>query len=885
MNEVRRLLLAMGCGFTALSSSTDALAQAGSAEPVPATSARAVRGPKTGAKLDGILDDQIWQSAPRFGGFTQRDPDEGRPATEATEFQVVYTDQAIYVAVRAHDQSPDRITAALARRDAWVPSDEITIMIDSYRDRRTGFSFSINAAGVKRDAFLFDDNNQDDRWDAVWDAGVRIDSTGWVAEFRIPFSQLRFSAAAEQVFGFNVSRRINRLNETQYWRLPPKNAPGFVSRFGDLEGLSGITPPRRLEVLPYAATSGQWQPATVGSPFQTGSRSHATAGGDLKVGINSALTLTATINPDFGQVEADPAVVNLSAFESFFAERRPFFTEGFDVFRFRLSDGDGDGANEELFYTRRIGRRPQGSANPRGGFAESVDRTTILGAGKLSGKTRNGWTVGVLTAVTAEESARVLDAAGGWHQDVVEPRTGYGVARVAREFRNGQTVIGLLGTTVQRSLPDQLGFLHSDAYTGGVSWQHRFRRDGYHFSGRVVGSRVSGSPEAILATQRSSARYYQRPDADYLEVDSSRTSLSGYAFGINGGKTSGNWRWNVGFEGRSPGFEVNDLGFQREADRVGQNIWVNRRWLTPGPVFRRFNLNFNQWSGWTYGGERRFLGGNINANYTLRNYRSGWFGINRSLSGVSPTALRGGPSVDRPGNINGWFGMETDNRKTVRGGFSLSGYADDDSDNFGAWTGVWISWRPAPNVDLTFNPELNWNRDEWQYLATESIAGRPEYLMGSLRQRTAAMTLRSNVAFTPNLTLQLYAQPFVSTGRYDGFRRVVAPRAGRFQDQFDRLDGNRATRDPAGNVRIDVAGDGQTDVTLDNPDFRVLSFRSNLVLRWEYQAGSTIFLVWQHGRSGFTTDGGARLGESVGDLFRSPSSNVLLIKASYWLGL
>ncbi|MGE0551977.1 MAG: DUF5916 domain-containing protein [Gemmatimonadales bacterium] len=846
--------------------------------------ATAVRALPAAPKVDGRLDDPVWQTAPRFGSFTQRDPHEGQAGTETTEFQVVYSDAALYVGVRAADTRPEQIAALLSRRDDWSPSDEITVMIDSYYDRRTGFSFTVNAAGVKRDAYLFNDNSEDGRWDAVWDAQVAIDSAGWTAEFRIPFGQLRFSRSPSNTFGFNLSRRITRLNETQQWRLMPRDASGAVSLFGDLTGLAGIEPPRRIEVQPYVAASNFARPAVAGDPFHTGIERTATAGGDLKVGVTSGLTLTATINPDFGQVEADPAVVNLSAFESFFAERRPFFTEGLDIFRFRLADGDGDGANEELFYTRRIGRAPQGEADPRGGYAESIAQTTILGAAKLSGKTRSGWTIGALGAVTQAERARVVDDAGLPHRDPVEPGTGYGVFRLARELRGGQTVIGVFGTTVQRSLAPELDWLHSSAYTGGINWSHRFADNTYQVSGRVVGSRVDGSPEAIARTQQASTHYYQRPDAEHLDFDPTRTSLSGYTVALNGGRTAGNWRFNVGGEARSPGFEVNDLGFQRESDRLSQGVWINRRWLTPGSVFRRFNLNLNQWAGWTFGGERRSFGANFNVNFTTLNYWGGWFGLNRNLEGLSTTALRGGPAIRTPGNVNGWFGLSTDDRRAVSADVFGNFNVRDEGAGTNAGIGFGLAWRPSSNVELRLGPNFNYNKDAWQYLDTPTVEGEPVYLFGELTQRTASLTLRSNVTFSPSLSLQVYAQPFVSSGSYQGFKRVTAPRADRFADRFDPF-GGAATRGANGEVTIDVDQDGATDLTLENPDFTVLSLRSNVVLRWEYLLGSTLFLVWQHGRSDYLADGRFRFGERVGDIFRSPSSNVLLVKLNYWLSL
>lgn len=878
------VLAAAGLAFT------DGLAQsstAGRGLPGPAAVAvaRAARAVPGAPKLDGVLDDPAWAAAERFGGFVQRDPDEGRAATEPTEFQVLYTDDALFVGVRARDSRAGEIAALLARRDDWSPSDEVTVLIDSHHDRRTGFSFTVNAAGVKRDAYLYNDYEMDYRWDAVWDARVSVDAEGWTAEFRIPFSQIRFGRSDNHTFGFNVSRRVNRLNETQYWRLVPKQASGFVSLFGELTELAGIQPPRRIELLPYTAASSFGRPAVPGDPFRTGTDRQATLGGDFKIGLSSALTVTGTINPDFGQVEADPAVVNLSAFESFFAERRPFFTEGLDIFRFRIADGDGDGSEEELFYTRRIGRTPQAPADPRGGFAERIDRTTILAAAKLSGKTRDGWTIGVLGALTDREDARVVDGAGGQLTDPVEPATAYGVARVAREFRGGLTQIGFFGTTVQRSLPERLRWLHANAYTTGLNWSHRFAGNTYEFSGRVVGSLVQGSAEAIALTQRSSARYYQRPDNDYAEYDPTRSSLSGYTFAVNGGRTAGNLRWNVGVHARSPGFEVNDIGFQREADRISTGIWINRRWLTPGSVFRRFNVNVNQWTGFTWGGDRRHLGGNVNGSFTLLNYWTGWMGFNRNWGGLSTTALRGGPGFRTPGSVNAWWGMETDTRKPLRVSAGGWMWAQDDDGSWSLGGHLNLSWRPAANLDLSASPGLDYNRNDWQYLTTAAVSGQPEYLFGELRQTSARMTFRSNAVFSPTLSLQVYAQPFVSSGRYLGFKRVATPRADRFQDQFDRFGNDRASRDADGTVRLDLQGDGRADVTLANPDFSVLSFRSNVVLRWEYRPGSTLFLVWQHGRNGFDSDGRFRFGERLGDIFRSDAENVLLVKLNYWLSL
>ncbi|HMA46178.1 MAG TPA: DUF5916 domain-containing protein, partial [Frankiaceae bacterium] len=502
--------------------------------------------------MDGRLDDPAWTSAPSYADFTQREPNDGQPSLERTEFRVVFTDEALYVAVRAFDTQPDRIVGQLTRRDQNSPSDWAIVIVDSYHDRRTAFDFWVNPAGVKLDLYRSNDTDEDDGWDAVWDVATQRDGEGWTAEYRIPFSQLRFARADELRFGFNVCRQVVRLNELSCWRPLPRSASGIVSLFGDLEGLSGIQPPRRFEVLPYTVGRTARTITEPGNPFRTGEEYAARVGADVKLGIGSNLTLDATVNPDFGQVEADPAVLNLSAFETFFAERRPFFTEGVNIFRFPLSLGDGDDANEQLFYTRRIGRAPQASPDvPVGGHAEQVQQTTIRAAGKLSGRLPSGWTIGALGARTGPQSAG-LDSAGVRSRQVVEPATNYFVGRLARDFRDGRTMIGLFGTAMNRELPARLDRLRSSAYALGLDWSHRFRRDTYQFRGRLVGTSVYGSTDAMMLTQRSPVHFFQRPDRDYGPVyDTTRTSLAGYAGQMEFGKIGGgHWRFLTALDWR-----------------------------------------------------------------------------------------------------------------------------------------------------------------------------------------------------------------------------------------------------------------------------------------------------------------------------------------------
>jgi hypothetical protein len=868
---------------------TGAAAQqtAGQAEPYDrrARPAVAVAVPAMPAppEVDGRLDDPVWRTAPAFGGFLQQDPNEGDPATEPTEFRVTYTDDALYVGIRAWDSQPDQISAQLTRRDEYSPSDRLMVAIDSYRDRRTAFVFAVNPAGVKQDFYMFDDNQDDDTWDAVWEVKCTIDSLGWSAEFRIPFSQLRFPKAEENVFGFQIVRDLNRENEESHWKLMPREESGVVSLFGDLEGIRGIDPPRRAEFLPYVAGRGAWNQEEEGNPFQTGRERDMRAGLDLNVGVTSNLTLSATVNPDFGQVEADPAVVNLSQFETFFPEQRPFFNEGLDIFQFPLTLGDG-GA-EQLFYTRRIGRPPQGSADERGGYTRTPTVTTIITAAKFSGKTSSGWTLGMLDAITAEEKAEVVDSSGVEHRDVVEPRTNYFVGRVAKDYRDGLTQFGIFGTAVNRSLPDNLQWLRSAAYSLGGDWSHRWANDMWGVSGWLVGSHVRGSAEAIDETQISSARYYQRPDNTHTTYDPTRTSLTGFAGQAIIEKRRGDWRGSTGFDTRSPGFEVNDGGFLQEADRTIQFLWVQRRWLEPGKVIRRAWLNFNQHAVWTYGGERTGLGGNVNGSWQFLNYWGGNLGVEFNAENLVTGALRGGPAFLRPVTTSAWGGFYTDNRKPLRVGLHGFAFLQPASDTWGYNVSVPITWRAASNLDITVSPRFFRNYDTWQYLQQDVVADSTHYIFGMLSLREASMTVRLNWTFTTNVSLQVYAQPFVSVGDYVGLRDVLDPRGATFDDRFRDFTDDDLIVDENGDISIDLDGSGDGDIFVGQPDFEVLSFRSNVVLRWEYLLGSTLFLVWQHGRADVTDNDQFQVWDGVQGMFRLPAENVFMIKVNYWLSL
>ena len=830
--------------------------------------------------IDGLLDEPDWAGAMAARSFVVFEPNEGMPASQATEARVLYGADAVYVGIRAFDTSPDSIVARLARRDERPHSDWLDVVIDSYHDRRTAFRFGVNPAGVKSDGYLFDDVEEDDTWDAVWDVATSTDDRGWTAEFRIPYSQLRFDGAAVQTWGINFARFIARHLERSLWAPISRGDGALVSRFGELSGLRDLSPPARLEILPYSLSRLRRAPGSTGDPFHSPNDLSAAAGADLKYGITTDLTLDVTINPDFGQVEADPAQVNLTAFETFFPERRPFFVEGSNIFSFRFSEGDGDMASEGLFYSRRIGRPPQGRT-PGSLHSDSPDQTRILGAMKLSGKTRSGWTLGLLHALTGREEAQLADAAGSLGEQVVEPFAQYGMGRVSRDFREGRSAVGLISTwTARDPAAAETLALHSEAYTAGIDARHRFGDDRFVASGYLLGSTVRGSTAAITRTQRSPARYFQRPDADHTDFDPARTALDGWAGSASFSKISGGyWRYGTGVMARSPGFDSNDLGFMREADFVASWAWAGYNHYQPSGHFQRWNLNVNAWAPYSFGGEPFQKGGNVNGSFTLNNFWGGFAGVMRNTGGFSNTALRGGPMLRRDPSWGGWFGFWSDSRKPLQIETGNNWQATPENDSWSYGTDASLRWRPSSRATVSAGPFMNWRRESLQW------AGRfdpesPAYLFGRLAQTTAGITARADWTFSPTLSLQLYAQPFVSAGAYSDFKRVADPRARAYDDRFTAVQ-SRAAAD--GSLHADINGDGAPE-SFRNPDFNVKQFRSNLVLRWEYRPGSTFFAVWSQGRDHYARHGDFSFGSDLGTLLQQPGDDVFMVKLSYWIG-
>jgi hypothetical protein len=803
--------------------------------------------------IDGRDEDEAWRGAELISDFFEFDPVVGKAPRFRTEAKVTFDARNFYVFVRMFDPEPARILKLLARRDVRTPTDQIKIVIDSYHDRRSGYEFAVNPAGVKRDFSISNDSQENEAWDGVWEAATTVDSLGWTAEFRIPLSQLRYGRDS-RTFGFGIWRDIDRFKERVSWPLYRRDQAGFASQLGVVEGLVGLSSPRRLELSPYAVTKNVTLPK--GSGYTHPQR--LTGGVDFKYGVSSNLTLDGTVNPDFGQIEADPAVLNLSAFETFFPERRPFFVEGSGLLSFPINCyAVRDCGNENLFYSRRIGRAP--SLRDSYGDAASPTGTTILGAAKLTGQTPGGLSLGVIEAVTGREE--------GTLGRTIEPRSSYTVLRATQDLRRGETGLGVIGTMVDRSLDGWTDdSLRSSALVGGVDFRHRFAGSRYQIVGRLVGSRVTGTPDAIAATQQSSIHYYQRPDGR-LRYDPTRTSLDGDSEGLTFGKVGGGLlRFETSYQRVSPGFESNDLGFLRRADWQAQATWVSLNVQRPALFFRQMFWNFNQSNEWSAGGLPLDRMVNTNLHVGLRN--NWWVHGGVSLSGLGGVycdrCARGGPALRIDRGTSGWFGLEGDGRRQIVPYLWGSFWRTDGGRTRNFDLGPTFDFRVSSRWSGSLGGGYNWNRDDRQWYDNYVDAGGvTHYTFAHLEQRTARVTARLNYTASPTLSVQLYAQPFVSKGRYSDVRDLVAPRAARYDDRFAPY-GDPAVRDhPA--------------------QFNIKQFRSNVVVRWEYRPGSALFLVWQQGRyDEEAIHGGRSMTEDFGRLFRTHADNTFLVKLSYW---
>jgi hypothetical protein len=837
--------------------------------------------------VDGQLNEAAWQGSEGIGAFVQREPVEGVPPTERTVVYLAYDDEALYVGARLYDSSPDSIVARLARRDNFASADRFMVFLDPYHDKRSGFYFAVNAAGTLYDGVLYNDDWDTDEWNGVWQGSAQRTSDGWTVEMRIPYSQLRFKKSEVQTWGINFKREIARKNEEDYLVYTPRNGSGFVSRFVNMAGINNVTPPRRFEALPYVTSRAELTHPAAGNPFNDGSATTISGGTDLKFGLGSNLTVDATINPDFGQVEVDPAVVNLSDFETFFPEKRPFFVEGSTIFDF----GNGGANNNwgfnwgspDFFYSRRVGRAPQGSL-PSNDFSDVPTGTSILGAAKLTGKV-GSWNFGMMHALTGREMARI-DSSGFQRNIEVEPRAWYGLFRAQNEMNAGRQGLGVIATSTARAFDDPRlrDEINSSAFGLGVDgWTFLDKDKMWVITGWAGASSVLGSQERITALQQNSLHYFQRPDASHLSVDSNATSLQGFAGRIALNKQKGAWFLNSAVGMISPGFDVMDLGFQFRSDLVNAHTVVGRRWATPGKTFRFVNQNLAMFGSWDFAGELISAGLFENGYFQFPNYRSINYNISYNPRRMNNRLTRGGPYTESQAGFEGSIFAQTDDRKAFVFGFNLYGghYQRGSDESWGL--GPSVEWKPSSSISLSFEPSFDKSFTSAQYVgtfadptATTTFGNR--YVFSDLDQTSLSASIRLNWIFNPRLSLELYAQPLIASGDYFHFKELAAPRT----YDFNVYGRNGSTFDKT-NYIADPDGAGPAaPITVGNPDFNFRSLRGNAVLRWEYLPGSTLFLVWTQSRSDDENVGQFGLGHSMDRLLRAKADNIFAVKVTYW---
>ena len=839
--------------------------------------------------INGVLDEEVWQTGKWADGFTQNQPYSGKPETQKTEFKILFDDNNLYVAIKAFDTAPDSIVNRLTRRDE-ADGDLVGIILDSFHDLRTGFLFGVSSAGVKYDQmFTGDGQNQDASWDPNWWVKTSLNKEGWVAEMKIPFSQVRFDKTSGEVWGIDVARILYRKNEQSFWQHIPREAPGLVHLFGELKGLDKIKPRKIFDVTPYSVAKTESFKSVPENPFQsTGKLSKLNGGIDAKIGVTNNMTMDLTINPDFGQVEADPSVVNLSAYETFFSEKRPFFIEGNNITNFGLGIGDGGVGNDNLFYSRRIGRQPQGYPDMKDGwYADIPTRTNILGAAKLTGKTKDGLSIGIVEAMTDQEMA-VIDTIGGRKKATVEPLTNYFVGRIQKDIKNGNTIIGGIFTSTNRELDaDVRDILHKSAYTGGVDFTQYFKNKSWMFNMNTALSLVEGSKKAILNTQESSTHYFQRPDKNYAILDTNRTSLGGAGGRVQIMKLNGHWNFMGAALWKTPGFETNDLGYMRVTDQILYVLWAGYNQFNPKGFYKSFNINSDFFSINNFGGN--WIGGGYewNANINFKNFWNLWTGGSLNTESLSTDMLRGGPMMKLPGSVNPRIGISTDSRKKLVFSVSANGSKGfrNSSDNF--YAGVDISYKPTNYLVLTISPAYNKSYSDLQYVTQTGFNDKDRYIFASINQKTISTSFRLNLNLSPNLTFQYWGQPFVATGKYYNHKFITLPMADTYRERFWTYTPGQISFD-GDHYNVDENIDGKTDYTIGKSDFNVKQFLSNFVVRWEYNPGSTVFLVWCQTRSYFTDSGQMDFFNNIGDLFDkgiNTPHNVFLIKFSYRFGL
>ena len=850
--------------------------------------------------INGDLDDIAWSQGEWGGDFLQFEPDEGAAASQKTEFKVLYDDDNIYVAIKAYDTAPDSIVSRMTRRDD-TDGDQIVVVFDSYFDLRTGFAFGVSAAGVKGDLMYVDDGRvEDETFDPIWYVKTSITEWGWAAEMRIPLTQLRFSATENQVWGFEVLRTVYRHDETDLWQLIPRNTSGYIHQAGLIKGISNIKPRTLFDVTPYGVAKVETYEGEEGNPWLDGSDSKVRAGIDAKIGITNNMTLSLTINPDFGQVEADPSEVNLTAFETFFREKRPFFVEGNNITSYNLGLGDGDVGNDNLFYSRRIGRSPKLPADPGDSeYAFTPAFIPIIGAAKVTGKSGNGLSVGAIEAVTAQVNTKIYNEITGETIHITaEPLANYSIGRVQKDLNDGKTIIGGMVTNTIRSLDATTeDYFHKSATTAGIDFTQYFKNMNYVFQLHTAFSNIQGNENAIARTQRSTIHNFIRPDADYVEYDPTRTSLSGFGGNLMAGKIGGNLQVIYLAAWKSPGLELNDIGYMRVADQYLGVMVFGYSIYKPFGIFNNMYFGTNLIHLTDFSGRTLLIGDEFSWQANFKNLWRTYFGGGFNSRERDNLMLRGGPSMKMPGTGRFYGGINSSERKKFVVDLNASygwGYKD-------VYTSKSIdlemSYRPSNTITISAEPAWEQTSHAMQYVTMEYAndnESEPRYIFASINQKTLSISFRLDYNITPDLTVQYWGQPFFGSGKYSDFKRITDPLADIYADRFHTFT-SRASLSGPGEIYYDPGqeqylvyenSDLIPEFSFDKPDFTVSDFLSNLVVRWEFLPGSTAYLVWSQTRESYASDGLFNLGSQINDVFaQNKPDNVFLVKFSYRFGL
>jgi hypothetical protein len=822
---------------------------------------------ETKPKIDGILDDECWQKTGTWDGeFIQQQPHQAAPPSQDTEIKILYDDKYLYFAIICHDNEPDKMSPILGRRDE-NNGDMAGIALDSYNDKQTAFEFNLTAAGQKIDLMHMGEYGWDFEWNAVWDGKTTVGDSAWYAEMRVPFTQIRFSNEDEHVWGMHIWRWIHRFQEESQWKLIPVDAPAMVYIFGELRGIKDIPYKRNFEVMPY-----------VKGKYVTDSESNENFGGgvDGKIGITSDFTLDYTVNPDFGQVEADPSILNLTSYEVFYDEKRPFFLEGKSILEYNADQ-------DMLYYSRRIGHAPSYQPEINENQTLSMpDNTSIIDALKLTGKNKKGLSLGIVNSMTAREYA-AISSEDGKIKEAVEPFTNYFIGRLKQDWNKGNTTLGGIATSTFRNIKDeQLEFLADKSFVSGLDFEHNWLNRKYFINTKSFYSKIDGSEAAISKLQRSSQHLFQREDAEHLQYNPDLTTLQGWGGEVSGGKRSGKLRITGNFDWRSPGVDLNDVGYMWQADYMREETHLLYTVNKPNNIFLKYYLGFDQRHNWSFGGENLMDRFDTEAKFTFKNYWTLKLAVDRTFNEIDTRQLRGGPSLRIDENTKAGFIFQTNSSKDFIFGTRTDFTRYDDKITWKNRFDLSLFWLINNNITVSSYTSFAKEVNNSQYVKQKTVGGKKDYVVGKIARETLYTTLRVEYFITPELSLQYYGSPYASIGKYDAYRKVNQSKSKDLNERYNPLfilEGND------GDVLVDENGNELLDFNTENPDFDFNEFRSNFVLRWEYKTGSTFYFVWTNTSSSYTDQYNPSIADGFFNFGDAAAQNAFMIKFSYWFSL